>query len=168
MKVTLDLRWVWLSLGVLIGVVLSTLWPHEPAIASMVDRDDKFTLSTAQVELVNPLEGVFVTDLVSGTIRGAVLHRQAAKFNIFYYRDLNRDFKIPSDRQARYAVVNGQVQVSSRPGAQFGASVLYVAELTTGRLNAYGFPYRDIPAKAKPIELVLIDSFPWRNADPGE
>lgn len=168
MKSEQKMRWMWLCLGVVVGVGIATLWPHEPALADMSDRDQQFTMSTAQIELLNPLEGVFVTDLVSGTLRGAVLNRQFGKFSVFYYRDLNKDFLVDTGRQARYAVVNGQVQLASRAGVQFGASAIYVAELTTGKLIAYSFPYRDIPDVVPPIELIPLDQFSWRAPDPGK
>lgn len=168
MRTEQKMRWTWLCMGIVVGLGIATLWPHEPAFATMGDRDQQFTMSTAQIELLNPLEGVFVTDLVSGTLRGAVINRQFGKFNVFYYRDLNKDFQVQADRQPRYAVVNGQVQIASRAGVQFGASVIYVAELISGKLIAYGFPYRDIAEVVPPIELIPLDQFQWRAADQGK
>lgn len=156
-------NWLLLGAGFLAGCVFAYGWPHEPALASVADRDEQFSMMTCPVTLGNPLEAVFITDFTTGSIKGSVLNRQAGKFNVFYFANLAEDFQVDPSGQAHYAVVNGQANLSGGPGQTLASNVIYVAEQSSGKLLAYGFEYQDVPAIIeRPQRLIPLDSFQWR------
>jgi anion-transporting ArsA/GET3 family ATPase len=65
-----------------------------------------------------------------------------------------------------YALASGYAQVSGQLGKTFASGVLYVAELSSGVLAAYSFPWNEAP-RAAPItyEMHLLHHFPWRKAE---
>ena len=113
-------RWMNLGLGLLAGCLFAYAWPHEPALAVVADRDENFSLMTCDVSIANPLQAVFITDFATGSLKGAILNRQAGKFHIFYYADLATDFQVDPSAEAHYAVVNGPVNMSGQGGAATG------------------------------------------------
>lgn len=156
-------QWLQLALGFIVGCVVTYSWPHEPALAGFADRDEQFSLMTCDVSVANPLQAVFVTDFATGSIKGSVLNRQAGKFNVFYYANLANDFQVDPAADPHYAVVNGQVNLSGGAGVQFASNAIYVAELSSGKLLAYGFEYEDVPGIVEqPQKLIPLDSFQWR------
>lgn len=156
-------RWMNLGLGFLAGCLFAYAWPHEPALAVVADRDENFSLMTCDVSIANPLQAVFITDFATGSLKGAILNRQAAKFHIFYYADLATDFQVDPSAEAHYAVVNGPVNMSGQGGQQLASNAIYVAEQSSGKIIAYAFEYQDVPAIIeRPQRLIPIDSFQWR------
>lgn len=161
-------RWILLSLGFLAGCLFAYSWPHEPALASVADRDEHFSLMACPVSVANPLEAIFVTDFTTGSLKGSVLNRQAGKFNIFYYANLAEDFKVDPAQQAHYAVVNGQANLTGGPGQTLASNVLYVAEESSGKIIAYAFEYQDVPGIIeRPQLLIPLDAFQWRKPREG-
>ncbi|MBI5757850.1 MAG: hypothetical protein HZA46_04970 [Planctomycetales bacterium] len=159
-----DSRVVWLVVGLMAGLGIATFWPHEPALASATDRTPQFAMATASVNPITPLEGVFVLDFLTGTIRGAVLNEQSAVFTQFYFRDLAQDFKVDPKSEPSYSMVTGVANINSRPGFQASNSVIYIAELSSGTVRAYGFPYTVSRVPQAPVQMVLLNSFPFRQA----
>ena len=159
-----DSRVVWLVVGLMAGLGIATFWPHEPALASATDRTAQFSMATASVNPITPLEGVFVLDFLTGTIRGAVLNEQSAQFTQFYYRNLAQDFNVDPKSEPSYSMVTGLANINSRPGFQAANSVIYIAELSSGTVRAYGFPYTVARVPQPPIQMVLLDKFPFREA----
>jgi hypothetical protein len=143
-----DQKALWLSLGVVAGLCVSFLWPHERALASTVDRNAQFALITVPVGqqgagLSDPLEGVFVLDFLTGTLKGAVLSRQTGQFVVNYYRSVADDFKLKRGVEPRYAISTGVAQLSGRGGLTFASGVIYVGELTSGKIISYSFGWRE-------------------------
>jgi hypothetical protein len=160
-----DSRGVWCVVGLVAGLGIATLWPHEPALASATDRTAQFSMATASVNPITPLEGVFVLDFLTGTLRGAVLNEQSALFTQFYYRDLAKDFNVDPKKEPSYAMVTGVANINARPGFQASNGVIYIAELSSGLVRAYGFSYTVARAPMPPIPMVPLDKFPFRQAE---
>ena len=120
--------------GLLLGAGLMYLVPPEPVAAETTDRSDKFVLFTAPVDITNTAEAIFILDTVNGTLTGGVLGGNG-NFAVTYFRDVASDF---GQRQAnaQYAVVSGRLALQG--GASNG--VIYIAENTSGRVQAYGMP----------------------------
>ena len=159
-----NLKWVWLMTGLVAGIGIASIWPHEPLAAATADRNEKFGLITAAVTVDS--EAVFVIDYLTGRLTGAMLNRtrQGTSFVNFFYRNLAEDFKVGASGEPYYAVSSGVATIPNSGGNQWGLSALYVAELTSGKVAAYAIPYR-ITQKALPPEpLVPIDAFPFREA----
>jgi len=157
----LEKRIIWLLLGTTCGLGIAYFWPHESTWAAATDRNEKFALATVRVD--GDTEAVFVLDFLTGRLQGAVFSRQGNQFVAQYYRNLADDFKVNPGVEPRYAIISGLGSVQSRGPAQYAASLLYVAELTSGRVAAYAVPYqtwnRPIP---QPISLVPVTGFSFR------
>lgn len=164
---TSDSRMVWLIAGVLAGMALSYFWPHEPIFAESTDRNAKFAMATASVASfagLGDLEGVFLLDFYTGRLQGAVLNNKSGKFGYFYYRNVAADFKVDPNAEPNYAIVAGKAQLPGTGGATPANGVIYVAELTSGKVMAYWFPYRESNRALPPIQLQRLDGFQFRES----
>ena len=158
---------LWMMLGLVGGLSLAYLWPHEPVQASASDRSTQFAICTGPAGgvagLTDQLDGVFTLDFLTSDLRGAVLNRQTGKFTCFYRRNLAQDFAINPKSEPKYAIVTGQGQLSGRGGVTPASGVLYVAELTSGRVMCYAFQWKDsrVPVTS---DFTAIDGFSFRQA----
>lgn len=159
-----DRRWAWVLTGLIAGLCVATIWPHEPLSAETADRNDKFALITVPLSL--EAEAVFVLDFLTGRLTGAALNRTrtGTSFINFYYRNLAEDFKVGAAGEPYYGVASGRAEIQSRGTAQWGTHAVYVAEMTSGQVGAYAVPYRIAQTPTPPVPLVPIGNFPFREA----
>lgn len=159
-----NLKCVWLLTGLVAGISIASIWPHEPLSAATADRNEKFGLISAAVTVDS--EAVFVIDYLTGRLSGAMLQRtgRSTSFVNFYYRNLAEDFKVGASGEPYYAVSTGFAEIPNSGGSQWGRSVIYVAELTSGKVGAYAIPFQITQRKLPPQPLTPIDSFPFREA----
>lgn len=159
-----DRRTVWLLTGLLAGIGLASIWPHEPLEAAASDRNEKFAVVTAQLGL--GAEGVFILDFLTGRLTGAALSkmRNGTGFVHFYYRNVAEDFQVAGSATPYYAITTGFADIQNRGGAQWGDSAVYVAELNSGTMKAYAIPYRITQVVQQPVPLVPLAQFPFREA----
>ena len=157
-------KWVWLATGLIVGMSIASIWPHEPLSAATTDRNEKFGLITVPVTLDS--EAVFVIDYLTGRLSGAMLQRTrgGTAFVNFYYRNLAEDFKVGASGEPYYAISSGFAEIPNTGGNQWGRSALYVAELTSGKVGAYAIPYQITQRTLPPQPLTPIESFPFREA----
>jgi hypothetical protein len=160
----IDHRLTWLAVGLLAGLGFSQFWPHEPALAAVTDRNDKFAMATTPVSILDTVEGVFVLDFLTGRLTGAVLNAKAGVFGHAYFRNVAADFKVDPTGNTNYAIVAGRAQLPSRGRVSMATGVVYVAELSSGRVIAYGFPYNESPRPVPPVEMGILDNFAFREA----
>jgi hypothetical protein len=155
--------------GVAAGLAVSWFWPQEPMHAGTSDRDDKFAMLTVPVKDVtfggvrDHLEGVFVLDFLTGQLKGAVVGK-AGKFSHFYYRNLAADFQVDPSATPHYSIVQGNAQLPSQGRLTMATGVIYVGELTSGKVAAYGFAYNDTARPVGPLPLAPLDTFAFREA----
>ena len=161
-------RTVWLVIGLVAGLGIATLWPHEQARAVATDRDAQFAMTTCQVGAIDTMEAVFVLDFLTGSLKGAVLNRTNNSFTNFFFRDLPQDFGIDPKKEAHYCIVTGLAQLASSGNYPPASSVVYVGELTTGKIICYGFSFRESASPLAPKALVPVARFPFREPDPSE
>lgn len=165
----LEKRMVWLAVGVVAGLCLSYFWPHEPALAATNDRSSKFGMATVAVRDVSvagvrdTLDGVFMLDFLTGTMQGAVLSNKTGKFTHFYSRNLAADFKLAPGVTPQYAFVSGIVGLPTR-SVTYGSGCVFVAELTSGMVLCYAFPYKESNRRVPNQQMLLIDGFRFREA----
>lgn len=158
-----DSRLLWLAVGLVAGLAIASYWPHEPVAAATSDRSSKFGMLTTPVG--GGAEGVFVLDFLTGRLTGGVLDTSSGKFQYAYYANVAVDFGVDPKVTPQYAFVGGQALLSGRRGITPAASVIYVGELSSGRVIAYGFDYKRASRKVgirKP--LVKLDGFQFREA----
>lgn len=155
-------RMVWLAAGVVFGLGIGWLWPHEPAQSAVTDRNENFAMLTTDVQPLLASEAVFVLDFLTGRLHGAVLNPRSGKFTNFYFYNMSADFLSDPQANPKYSIVAGRATLTGRAGSQMATSILYVGELTSGRVGAYAFPYKDTNAPLPPSPLVLLDNFPFR------
>lgn len=160
-----DRRFAWILTGLIVGVGLASIWPHEPVSAAAgSDRNEKFAIVTAQ--LGPNAEGVFVLDFLTGRLTGACLNRirNGTGFVQFYYRNVAEDFAVAGNATPYYAVTSGFADIQNRGGAQWGQSAVYIAEMNSGKVAAYAVPYRITQVVQSPVPLVPLANFPFREA----
>ena len=133
-------RFLWLGLGLLAGLVVSGALPHSPAQASASSQLDNLVISTGTVD--GDGEGVFILDALSGDVMGWVLNPNTGTFTAGFKYNIVKDLGIDPTKSPKYVMVTGTQQFRrGAGGAQPGGCVLYVAELTSGKMIALGFPW---------------------------
>ncbi|MFQ5730687.1 MAG: hypothetical protein ACE5KM_01910 [Planctomycetaceae bacterium] len=159
-------RALWLGAGLIAGLCIAYFWPHEPVAAASNDRASKFGMMTTSMGL--DVEGVFVLDYLTGRLTGAVMNTRTGKFGVVYTRVVAADFGVNPKTKPQYAFVGGVAALSGR-GATPANSVIYVGELTSGKVIAYAMKYT-IPRGVvpRPQPLIPRDFFPFRQAAPKE
>ena len=107
-------------------------------------------------------DAVFLLDFVTGRLMGAAYNTQIGKFNQRYLRNIAGDFSVSEN--AQYTVVPGHVSIpQTGAGPTPAGGGLFVAELTTGKVIMYGFPYNETPNRQGVMSLVPVDGFEFRN-----
>lgn len=161
-------RGAWLVLGVFVGLALGGLlpiWPETPLHAVATDRYENFAIATGAVD--NDVEAIYFLDFLSGELMAAVLSNQSGKFIAFYRQNVVQDLGIDVSKNPRYLMVTGianliRGQARYRPAP----SVVYIAELTTGRVAAYNVPWEPNLHRRNQVfmgNFVLLDVSQFRN-----
>ncbi len=155
-------KWLWLGAGTLFGMMLSYYLPHEPAYAETAAVGEKFAMCTASTG-PGQSDAVFILDMVTGRLLGAVYNSQANGFTQTYARNLAADFKVIEN--AQYVIVSGfagNISGGSGGGAP-ATGVIYVGELNSGIVACYGFLNSQQANRPTPTrDLVVLGTFPWR------
>ncbi|MFP6765798.1 MAG: hypothetical protein VB858_19360 [Planctomycetaceae bacterium] len=157
-----DRRIVWILAGMMAGIGLASIWPHEELSAATSDRNEKFAVVTAHLGL--SAEGVFVLDFLTGRLTGACLNRtrNGTAFVHYYFRNAAEDFQVAGSATPYYAITSGAAEIQNRGGAQWGQSAIYIAELNSGQVQAYAVPYRITQVPQAPVPLIPVAAFPFR------
>ncbi len=162
-----DGRLVWLLFGVIFGLCLAYFWPHEPAYAMATDRDARFAICTVEVGPGSP-DAVFVLDFLTARLTGGMLNAQAGGFTNFWFANVAEDFKIGGKGdKAKYTIIPGSgfLNVGAQGGgggATVATGLIYVAELSSGKVGCYRFQYRNQTQMTEPIKLEAVDYFMFR------
>jgi hypothetical protein len=159
-------RLMWLGLGLIAGIGLAYVWPHETAQAVATDRiDDKFAICTVetQTQFGQP-EAVFVLDFLTGRLTGALLNQQSFAFTNFWFRNVAADFNLKPNAaaKAKYAIIPGNAYLTSGGGETMSTGCIYIGELSSGKVVCYSFAVRNskTPLPVAPLEPVAF--FPFR------
>ena len=155
---------LWLIAGTLVGLGIAAMLPHRPLTAATSDRNEKFGMCTAYV--AEGLEAVFVLDFLTGRLTGACLGKQGNQFVVFFEANVAADLQVKSAKP-QYAMVPGLAPIRATAGTQPAASVIYVSELTTGKVGCYGIPFKLPNApNSTPVKLAQIGGYTFREAAP--
>ncbi len=110
------------------------------AHATATDRYENFAIATGSLD--NDIEAIYFLDFLTGDLKAAALSLQTGKFNSFYEHNVLKDLEVDASKNPRYLMVTGRVNLR-RQGSreQPSSAVVYVAELTSGKVAAYMTPY---------------------------
>lgn len=153
-------QWGGVAFGVMLGLAIAFYWPHEPVQASTAAAQEKFAMCTVPTQ-VNINDAVFVLDSVTGRLVGATYNSQTGDFSQSYVRNVASDFGVIE--KAQYVMVSGFANLRSTPNGNPANGVLYVGELTSGKVGMYGFIYVNRPGTVPPQELTPLASFSFRD-----
>jgi len=124
----------------LVGLALGALMPHSPLHAVATDRTDSFAMATGALDDVT--EAVYLLDFTTGELHAAAISSVTRRFNAFFHANAQGDMGIVDARNPQYLLVTGNSLFRPNAGAlQPANSVIYVAELTSGKLAAYNVPW---------------------------
>lgn len=151
-----------LALGIAGGLGIAHFRPSEPLRADQVDRSSKFALLTTPVAFTEATEGIFAIDYLTGQLSGAVMNTKVGRFTNFYFRNIAADFNVDPKTQPSYCVVGGRGTLPGAGGLTSATSIIYVGELTSGKVVAYGMPYRESAAPLPPVPLTPVADFQFR------
>lgn len=159
-------RVIWVAVGLAAGVCMTYFWPHEPALSAASDRSSKFGMATCHVSgglgVAGDVEGVFVLDYYTGRLSGGVLDQKNGKFTSVFFRNVAADFQVDPKAEPNYAMVTGKMPLNASKRQAMAQGVVYVGELTSGRINAYGFPYNIARGPEGPMEMMPLDTYSFR------
>lgn len=159
----------WLAIGLALGFCLTNLgvWPHETVHAETADRSDKFVMFTVQSGVFNGgVDSIFILDFLTGQLVGASLDPASMKFTRFYYRNIAADFGVNPRSRPVYAIASGDMPFAATGKLTLANGVIYVAELTSGKVAAYAYPYDPTTGTAPPVAIAPVDIFPFREVTP--
>ena len=105
-------RAAWVAGGLIAGLAIAYLCPHEPTYATTADRDSQFMMVTVPVGnkavgLDDPIDGVFILDFLNVKLNVDVIIRLHMRFNSLYMRNLAADFDVKGDEDPHYCIVSG-------------------------------------------------------------
>jgi len=164
---------VGIVLGLAAGLMWAGVWPNTPLHAMATDRVDTFAMATGAVD--TDIEAVYFLDFLTGDLSAAVIGRVGATYMVtgVYTRNVIQDMNLDANKNPHFLMVTGLADLSrgGRGGqVQPGKAVVYVAEVTTGKVGVYAIPW-NAPAHAqgRPERrpLVPIIAFPFRGAAGG-
>lgn len=107
--------------------------------ASSASSGEQFAMASGAID--SEAEGIFVLDYVTGVLKCAVLNQRTGKFAALFTANVTSE--LGAAKNPKYEMVTGLVNFTRgttprRPGM----SVVYVLDATTGKLIAYGIPWR--------------------------
>ena len=152
-------RWGGVAFGVMLGLAAAFYWPHEPLQASTAAAQEKFAMCTVPTQ-VNVNDAVFVLDSVTGRLVGAAYNSNTGDFNQSFARNVAADFGVVE--KAQYVMVSGFANLRSSPNGNPANGVIYVGELTSGKVGMYGFVFINRNGPIPGQELAPLASFSFR------
>lgn len=135
------------AVGLILGLTIGGLWPQTSLHAMATDRVDTFAIATGLVD--DDVEAVYFLDFLTGDLRALVMGKQAGGFCGFYTFNVANHLGIDPAKNPRYLMVTG-ISSLRRGGSrmQLSRAVVYVAEVTTGKVAAYAIPWNPSMAAA--------------------
>ena len=163
-------RFLFPALTLLLGLCLGGMFPHTPIHAVATDRTESFLVSTGMVD--SDVEAIYLLDCLTGDLRAAVMGKGSGGFTaIFVYPGvkLMQDFGLDPSKNPKFLMVTGLVDLRSGSQSSFGAAVVYVVELSSGKIGAYAIPWnRSVWNTRKFVSgtLMPVGMLPFRNPPP--
>jgi len=147
-------------MGLLVGAGAIWCLPQQHLSAGTASGTDKFSMVTVPVTGIADTEAVFVLDHLTGIMRGGQLNNSTGSFSHQFVHNVGADFQVPPGEQIpSYVIVSGSAQIR---GGQAAQGAIYVAEKSSGAVIAYGFPQPRGRGAAKPLQMVRMATFNFR------
>ena len=129
-----------IGLGVIAGLLVAGAWPQTPLHATSTDRVDSFAMATGQVD--EDVEAVYFLDFLTGDLNAVVIGKQSGHFTGYFKANVTADMGIDNAKNPHYMMITGTVDLR-RAGTrmQYSRAVVYVAEVTSGKVGAYAIPW---------------------------
>ena len=156
-----------LGIGLVIGMLFAGYWPNVPIHAVATDRTDGFAIATGYCD--ESVEAVYFLDFVTGNLSAAVVSKQNGHFNAFYTHNVVADLGINPAKPPRFLLTTGTVDLRRTGGktTTLSRSLVYVAELQSGKVAAYAIPWSSSAWNAGQTlrgQFTLLDVGRFRNA----
>jgi hypothetical protein len=164
-------RFAFPALTLLLGLCLGGLFPHAPIHAVATDRTDTYLIATGMVDS-DGIEAIYLLDCLTGDLRAAVLGKATGGFTATYMypgAQLMKDFGLDPTKNPKFLMVTGMADLRTGSNNAFGSAVVYVVELSSGRIAAYALPWnRNVWSTRKIVSdnLRLVGMLPFRNPPP--
>ncbi len=149
--------------GALTMAAVAYFMPPQAAQAPVASGNDKFTMVTVQLQETGNIEGVFVLNHLTGLLVGGVVAEQTSKFAYRYVHNVAADFQTAA-KDPKYAIVTGVANLRANGGVAPAYGVIYVAELSSGAVIAYGFQRPSNRNAGTTMELVKLDFFQFADS----
>lgn len=132
-----------LVLGIFVGALLSVSWfgvgQGVTVQATATHGESNFAIATGFVDL--EIEAFYFLDFLTGDLRAAVVSRRTGEFVAFFEKNIFPDFG-GTTKNPKYLMVTGMANIPrGAAGFQPSSSLIYIAEATTGVVNAYVLPW---------------------------
>jgi hypothetical protein len=128
-----------IGLGAIAGLLLGGGWPQTPLHATATDRTDSFAMASGLVD--ENVEAVYFLDFLTGDLNAVVMGRQSGHFTSYFKCNVAADMGIDNAKSPRYMMITGSVDLRRSSRLQYSQCVVYVAEVTTGKVAAYAIPW---------------------------
>jgi hypothetical protein len=137
---TIPRRACWPVAMLVVGLALGAMAPSAPLHAVATSSNEHFALATGALDEVT--EAVYYLDFATGDLRAAVISPVTRRFNAFFHANVAADLGVDISKNPKYLLVTGNSIFRPNAGAlQPGNSIIYVAELTSGKMAAYNVPW---------------------------
>jgi hypothetical protein len=163
-------RFLFPAVALLLGLCLGGIFPHTPIHAVATDRTESFLVATGMVE--GDVEAIYLLDCLTGDLRAAVLGKARGGFTaVFAYPGvkLMHDFGLDPSKNPKFLMVTGLADLRTGAQTSFGASVVYVVELTSGKIGAYAIPWNRTMWNTRTMvgeTLIPVGMLPFRAPPP--
>jgi len=129
-----------IAIGLIIGLIAGGVWPQTPLHATATDRVETLAIATGPVD--EDVEAIYFLDFLTGDLRGLVLGKQAGQFCGYFDLNVAEHLGINPSMNPRYLMATGLANLR-RGGARMQPSqaVVYVAEVSSGKVGAYAIPW---------------------------
>jgi hypothetical protein len=162
-------RWFLPSVALVAGIFIGGLLPRTPIHATATDSTDTFKMATGFLD--TNLEAVFMFDCLTGDLMAVALQKPPQGFGgIWRYNNVLNDLGVDPSKNPKFLMVTGMADMEGGSTTSYlGYTALYIVELTSGKMAAYGIPFkRSLWNTRRPVEsqLVLLGRIPFRNTPP--
>ncbi|MDG2391044.1 MAG: hypothetical protein P8M30_17185 [Planctomycetaceae bacterium] len=160
---------VWLIIGLVGGMTVSQIWPHNTMQAATSDRSETFAMVTSSTGSdLGALESVFVLDFLTGRLVGSTMNPKTGRFHRFYIRDIGADFRVQPNTKPQYTIATGIMPFSHAGKTEAANGIIYISELTSGKVAAYGYPFSASDKILPAMPIALLDVFAFREITSGK